>query len=88
MVSRARKVTFSLHDDVLAALDEAVARGGARSKNAFVEQALRREFQEMRRQSRQAQWEEASRDPLFLKDLEDIGDAFASADAETMEDVR
>ncbi len=88
MASRIRKVTFSLHEDVLAALDEAVARGDARSKSAFVEQALRREFQEMRRQIRQAQWEEASRDPLFLKDLQEIGDAFAAADAETIEGIR
>jgi hypothetical protein len=28
-------------------------------------------------------WDEAIRDPLFLKDLEDVEDAFHSADAET-----
>ena len=83
MPSKTRKATFNLHEEVLAALDQEVARGGAPSKNALVERALVRELREMRRQARKLAWEAASRDRLFLKDLDDVHAAFASADAET-----
>lgn len=83
MATKAKKATFSLPEDVLAALQEAVAQGTAPSKNALVERALVRELQELRRQARRAQWEEAARDPVFLQDIEDTGAAFSSADAET-----
>ena len=66
MGSSARKVTFSLHEDVLVALDEAVARGTAPSKNAFVERALRKELQEIRRQQREALWQEAKQAEAIL----------------------
>ncbi len=81
--SRVRRVTFRLHQDVLAELDEAVARGAAPSKNALVERAIVRELRELRQQARRAQWEEAARDPLFLKDIQEIETDFRWADAET-----
>lgn len=83
MVSKAKKATFSIHENVLHAVDEAVALGSAPSKNAFVERALVKELGELRRKARKVRWEEAARDPLFLKDIEDIEAAFGSADAET-----
>ncbi len=78
-----KKATFSLHVDVLDAIDRAVAQGAAPSKNALVEQALRREITELLRQERQARWEAAMRDPLFLRDLSEVEEAFRTADAET-----
>ena len=83
MPTKTRKATFSLHEEVLSELDAAVSQGAAPSKNAFVEQALIRELKELRRRVRQAQYEEAARDPLFLKDIEEVEIAFRSADAET-----
>jgi Arc/MetJ-type ribon-helix-helix transcriptional regulator len=83
MPARAKKATFSLREDVLAAVDEAVARGNAPSKNAFVERALVKELQELRRQQHRRQWEQAARDPLLLRDIADVESAFESADAET-----
>ncbi len=83
MPSSAKKVTFSLRKEVLAALDEAVAAGQAPSKNSFVERALVKELQERRRQARKQAWEDASRDPLFLKDIDEIEAAFLTAEAET-----
>ncbi len=83
MRARAKKATFSLRAEVLAALDEAVAQQAAPSKNAFVERALVKELREVERQARQRRWEEASRDPLFLRDLEEVEAAFRSADAES-----
>ena len=83
MPSRTKKATFSLHEDVLAHVDQAVANGAAPSKNAFVEQALIRELKELRRLARRAQCQQAAQDPLFLKDANEAETAFASADAET-----
>ncbi len=85
---KSRKATFSLHEDLLAALNEAVARGAAPSKNALVEQALRRELKEIRRRILAAAWEEAARDPLFMRDVQEIQEAFKSADAETARTIR
>ena len=52
MIGKTKKATFNLHTDVLAALDEVMAKGKAPSKNALVEQALIKELQELRRQTR------------------------------------
>ncbi len=87
MVSKLKKATFSLPEVVLHSLSKAVAQGAAPSKNALVERALVREFKELRRQARQALWEEAAKDPLFLKDIEEVEEAFRDADAETAERI-
>ena len=86
--SAGRKVTVSLPEDVLAALDAAVARGITPCKSAFVERALQKELQEMRLQERQALWQEASRDPLFLRDLAETAEAFGRADDGLARDMR
>ena len=52
MIGKTKKATFNLHTDVLAALDEMMVKGKAPSKNALVEQALIKELQELRRQTR------------------------------------
>jgi len=83
MRGKAKKATFSLHPDVLAALDEATARGAAPSKNVLVERALVKELKELKRQMRQSQWQEGANDPLLLKDISEVEAAFQSADAET-----
>jgi hypothetical protein len=88
VANRVSRLALRLPSDLVAAIDEAVAHGAAPSRGAFVERAVQRELREIRREMRQTQWEEASRDPLFLEDLEEIGDAFASADAEAIEEVR
>jgi metal-responsive CopG/Arc/MetJ family transcriptional regulator len=82
MKVKTKKATFNLPIDVLTALDEVIARGIASSKNALVERALVKELQELRRQERKALWQEAARDPLFLKDIADIEEDFRYADAE------
>ncbi len=86
--ARSKKATFSLREDLLEALDEVVARGAAPSKNALVDHALRRELREIRRRALAAAWEEAARDPLFMRDVQEIQEAFKSADAETARAIR
>jgi Arc/MetJ-type ribon-helix-helix transcriptional regulator len=78
-----KKATFNLHRDVIEQLDRAVSRGAAPSKNALVERALRRELDDLRRQERRRQWQAAARDPLLLRDLAEVAQEFAAADAET-----
>lgn len=78
-----KKATFNLHRDVIDQLDRAVSRGAAPSKNALVERALRRELDDLRRQERRLQWRAAARDPLLLRDLAEVAQGFAAADAET-----
>ena len=83
MSVKTKKATFNLHTDVLAALDEVMAQGIAPSKNALVEQALLKELKELRRQVRSSLLQEAAKDPLFLKDIEEVEADFRYADAET-----
>lgn len=83
MPAKTKKATFNLHPEVLDALDEAMSHGAASSKNALVEQALIKELKELRKRERQAQWNKAMKDPLLLKDIEDVEDNFKYADAET-----
>lgn len=83
MGGKSRKATFSLQEDVLTALSEVVARGAAPSKNALVDRALRRELKELQQQLTAAAWKEAVLDPLFMRDLGEVEDAFMEADAET-----
>jgi hypothetical protein len=83
MRGKTKKATFNLHIDVLAALDKVMARGMVPSKNALVEQALLRELKELRRLERKALWQEAAKDPLFLKDIDVVEEDFKYADAET-----
>ena len=83
MRGKTKKATFNLHTDVLDALDEIMAQGIVPSKNALVEQALIKEVKELRRQERKALWQEAVKDPLFLRDIEKVEEDFQYFDAET-----
>jgi len=83
MREKTKKATFNLHTDVLESMDEIMASGMVSSKNALVEQALIKELKELKRQRRKALWQEAVKDPLFMKDIEDIEADFRYADAET-----
>ncbi len=83
MGEKTKKATFNLHPDILVALDRAMADGAAPSKNVLVERALLKELKEVRRQARQAQWEEGAKDPVLLRDISEAEVAFLSADAET-----
>ncbi|MDO8472234.1 MAG: hypothetical protein Q7T05_00250 [Dehalococcoidia bacterium] len=88
MTEKTKKATFNLHPEVLAALDEAMVKGAAPSKNALVERALVKELKELDRQTRQARWRDAAKDKLLLKDIAEIETAFQSADAEAAGGIR
>jgi hypothetical protein len=82
------KATFSIRRDLLEAVAAAVARGAAPSKNALVERALQHELRELRRRTVAAEWAQAAKDPLFLRDVQETQEAFSSVDAEAAELLR
>jgi hypothetical protein len=61
-----------------------MTQGIASSKNALVEQAIRKELDERKRQARKKMWEEAAQDPLFIKDVAEVEYDFREADGETL----
>ncbi len=79
------KATFSIRRELLEAAAAAVARGAAPSKNALVERALEHELRDFRRRAIAAQWVQAAKDPLFLRDVQETQEAFSSPDAEAAE---
>jgi len=82
-IKRKRKSTFFLSEDILSEIKELIAIKGVRSQNALVEEALREYISRAKRELRRQQYLEASKDPLFLADIEEIEKAFKHADAET-----
>jgi hypothetical protein len=88
MPGKTKKATFNLHTDILKNLDEVMKTGIASSKNALVEQALIKELKELQRLARTEKWKEAARDPLFLKDIDQIECEFKSADSDTAGRIR
>ena len=84
MAGKTKKATFNLHTDILTELDEMMTQGIASSKNALVEQAIRKELNERKRQARKQFWQEAAKDPLFIKDVAQVEYDFRAADGETI----
>jgi len=85
--TRTRKATFNLSEQILRSLDDAVTKGAAPSKNAFVEHAISEALRAARQAEVRGAWAEASRDPLFRRDIEDAEREFESADAETAREI-
>lgn len=85
---RTRKATFNLSEELLAELSQAVDAGAARSKNAFVEEAITKELRVVRDQWLAQRWAEAARDPLFKRDIKEVERDFADADAESAREIR
>jgi len=85
--SKTKKATFNLSERLLQSLDEAVTRGAALSKNAFVEQAIGDALRAARKEEMRKSWEAAMRDPHFRRDIDSIEQEFETADAETARQI-
>jgi metal-responsive CopG/Arc/MetJ family transcriptional regulator len=81
---KSQKRTFSLRESLIRAIDEMVENGAAPSKNALVEQAVLREFQEYRRKRRAERWRAAANDPAFMKEVHSLEAALWPADQEAL----
>ena len=53
---------------------------GEKTKKA----SLRKETKKLTQQARKTLWQEAAKDPVFMKDIADIENDFKYADAETI----
>ena len=64
-----QKTGYQLRRSVVLAVRDAVHDGAAESQNAFVERALIRELQQLRKQKLASAYEEAARDPAFMQEM-------------------
>ena len=71
-----RKTGWQVRSSVADAVRRAVEGGAAPSQNAFVERALARELREVRRLRVYDAYAAAAADPVFLRDMERVTEAF------------
>ena len=64
-----QKTGYQLRRSIVLAVRDAVQEGAAESQNAFVERALIRELQELRKKALTAAYEQAALDPVFMEDM-------------------
>ncbi|MGQ0815954.1 MAG: hypothetical protein ACT4O1_16105 [Gemmatimonadota bacterium] len=74
-----RKPGWQVRASVAEAVRRAVEAGEAESQNAFVERAILRELQELRRQRVYQAYAQAASDQAFLEDMNAITRAFEPA---------
>ncbi len=77
-----KKVTLSLDNKLVEEVQRLVREGRAKSQSEFFGEALEAQLKEIRKQRRRKLLLEASRDPVFLAEIEQLEHEFASADAE------
>ncbi len=75
-----KKATFVLDDHVFAQAKKLVEGGLFKSMNAFVESAVKDEIEKIQRERIKKEIIQASKDPLFLSDIEEIQRDFEYAD--------
>lgn len=77
-----RKVTLSLDALLLEQVRKMVQRGTAKSQTEFFEEALRARLKQLARDAWERSLEAASKDPMYLSDMEEVERDFTYADAE------
>lgn len=81
-MGKTRKVTYSLPDEVVAGIREAVDRGDAGSGSALVRDAVTEYLARNRDARLKAAFEQAARDPDFQRDNDEVMRDFEQIDAE------
>lgn len=71
-----KKITLQLSKSLVEAIKTVVDMGDAPSQNVFVEEAVRDKLRERRRAKIYAAYEEASNDPVFMRDMNADVEAF------------
>ena len=77
-----KKATFVIDDRVIEKAKEIVDRGDFKSLNSFVEAAMRDEIEKLRKEELKKALLEASNDPLFLADINEVERDFEHVDFE------
>ncbi|MEW6410596.1 MAG: hypothetical protein AB1488_10900 [Nitrospirota bacterium] len=75
-----KKATFVLDEQIMKQAKEIVEKGLFKSMNAFVESAIKDEVEKIKKERIREAIIEASSDPLFLADVEEIESDFEYAD--------
>ncbi|OGW14413.1 MAG: hypothetical protein A3G93_06835 [Nitrospinae bacterium RIFCSPLOWO2_12_FULL_45_22] len=81
-----KKTTFVLDALLLEQAKEAVKEGGYKSLNVFVQDAIYQWVKILQREKIKKEFLEASKDPLFLVDIEEINRDFEFTDQEILAD--
>jgi metal-responsive CopG/Arc/MetJ family transcriptional regulator len=79
------RTTLALPADLLAAVDEAVQAGHARSRNEFVARALQRELAGQQRAAIDAAFAAMAEDFAYRTEAQALTDAFAQADWDALQ---
>ena len=80
MSTRTVRTTVALPADLLAAVDQAVQAGHARSRNAFMARALQRELAAQQRAAIDAAFAAIAEDFAYHTEAQALTEAFAQAD--------
>ena len=84
MATQTVRTTFALPADLLAAVDQAVQAGQARSRNEWVARALQRELAAQQRAAIDAAFAAMADDPAYHTEAHVLTNAFAQADWEAL----
>lgn len=76
------RTTIAVRGVLLSAVDDAVRRGVAKSRNAFVALAIENQLAVSRRQAIDAAFAEMASDPIYQKEAVQVTDEFREADWE------
>ena len=87
MNDRLKNVTFSLPENSIRDLKKVVEDGYAKSVNFAVREAVTFYITKIGKENLKKEMESASKDPLFLKDLQRSMDNFKTSDKETAESI-
>jgi metal-responsive CopG/Arc/MetJ family transcriptional regulator len=79
------RTTLALPADLLAAVDDAVRQGKARSRNEFVALALRKLLEEQERMRIDAEFALMAEDEEYLAEARRIAEEFAVSDWEALQ---
>ena len=83
MKEKLKNATFSIPVELLDNLKNIVKTGRARSVNSAVREAIELYSAEKEKENLKEEMKSASKDPLFLKDLDNSMDSFRTSDGET-----
>ncbi|MHB1376139.1 MAG: ribbon-helix-helix domain-containing protein [Candidatus Humimicrobiaceae bacterium] len=83
MVTKLKNVTFSLPVDLIDKLKEYSEKNYIPSVSSAVREALQLYSKTIEKENLYRKMKEASKDPLFMEDLNEIMDAFTISDDET-----
>lgn len=83
MKEKLKNATFSLSVESLDSLKKIVESGYAKSLNSAIREAVELYTAKADKEVLKKEMEAASKDPLFLKDLQDSMDSFKTSDEET-----